>query len=70
MKSSQLISILAQHMYENGDMEVFVSPEDLKKPYREITNCWYNHGQDYNEQNRIIISSKEPVSKGQDYGRD
>lgn len=59
MKISQLIAILAQYLVDHGDHLVFISPVDLAKPYREITNCWYNHGGSWGDQDRVIISGKE-----------
>lgn len=56
MKASKLIAILAQHLTEHGDYEVFIPTNDLDR-YAEITRCWYNYGEEWGDQDRIIIET-------------
>ena len=59
MKASELIQILATHLVEHGDHEVFISPLHLNRPYQAFTNCWHDYGYQRDEESRIIMSGKE-----------
>ena len=57
MKASKLIAILAEHVSENGDFEVVMSPADPTQQYQPVKYCWYNYGQTWEQEDRIILSS-------------
>jgi len=49
LKVSKLIRILAEHLDENGDQEVFL----YRDGYRVVTHCWFDG------ESRVVVSEDD-----------